>query len=150
MRNALEQKKPGRFCSPGRQSAMMRSLLRQKGTGRPGVPDGQKSESRRSESVKAVPWTAWEMSGPRAAMACCLSNCSTPIYFYGKTLTFRIETGRQLERRDTGGMGAEAQNVYDCLLKDQAVHININSAIHLPTFTAGFIELPHLTLKLWL
>lgn len=70
-------------------------------------------------------------------MACHLSNCSTPIYFHRKTLTFRVETGRQLERRDTRGLYAEAQNGYDGPQKDQAIYTNINGDIQLPTVTAG-------------
>lgn len=69
------------------------------------------------------------MPHSRAVMTCCLSNCSAPIYFYRKTLTFSVETGKQLDRRDTRGVCADTLNKYGCLQKAQAVCIDTNGAV---------------------
>lgn len=51
-RKALEQ---SNLTDSAIQEDMIRSTLRQKGVSRCRFPDGQESETRRSESVRAVP-----------------------------------------------------------------------------------------------
>nr|XP_005897076.1 PREDICTED: cytokine receptor-like factor 3 [Bos mutus] len=71
---------------------------------------------------------------------------SAPTYFCGQTLTFRVETVGQPDRRDSIGVCAEKQNGYDSLQRDQAVCISTNGAVfvngkemtnQLPAVTSG-------------
>lgn len=71
---------------------------------------------------------------------------SAPTYFCGQTLTFRVETVGQPDRRDSLGVCAEKQNGYDSLQRDQAVCISTNGAVfvngkemtnQLPAVTSG-------------
>uniref|UniRef100_F7E2C7 Cytokine receptor-like factor 3 n=1 Tax=Equus caballus TaxID=9796 RepID=F7E2C7_HORSE len=71
---------------------------------------------------------------------------SAPTYFCGQTLTFRVETVGQPDRRDSIGVCAERQNGYDSLQRDQAVCISTNGAVfvngkemtnQLPAVTSG-------------
>lgn len=69
-----------------------------------------------------------------------------PTYFCGQTLTFRVETVGQPDRRDSIGVCAEKQDGYDSLQRDQAVCISTNGAVfvngkemtnQLPAVTSG-------------
>uniref|UniRef100_A0A7M4E0H1 Cytokine receptor-like factor 3 n=1 Tax=Crocodylus porosus TaxID=8502 RepID=A0A7M4E0H1_CROPO len=69
-----------------------------------------------------------------------------PTYFCGQTLTFRIETVGQSDRRDSLGVCVEQQNGYDSLQRDKAVCISTNGAVfvngkemtnQLPAVTTG-------------
>uniref|UniRef100_A0A8C6MSV1 Cytokine receptor-like factor 3 n=1 Tax=Mus spicilegus TaxID=10103 RepID=A0A8C6MSV1_MUSSI len=71
---------------------------------------------------------------------------SAPTYFCGQTLTFRVETVGQPDRRDSIGVCAEKQNGYESLQRDQAVCISTNGAVfvngkemtnQLPAVTSG-------------
>ncbi|KAM4843905.1 cytokine receptor-like factor 3 isoform 2-T2 [Thomomys bottae] len=71
---------------------------------------------------------------------------SAPTYFCGQTLTFRVETVGQPDRRDSIGVCAEKQNGYDSLQRDRAVCISTNGAVfvngkemtnQLPAVTSG-------------
>ncbi|XP_053427018.1 cytokine receptor-like factor 3 isoform X1 [Nycticebus coucang] len=71
---------------------------------------------------------------------------SAPTYFCGQTLTFRVETVGQPDRRDSLGVCAEKQNGYESLQRDQAVCISTNGAVfvngkemtnQLPAVTSG-------------
>uniref|UniRef100_A0A7N4PMP3 Cytokine receptor-like factor 3 n=2 Tax=Sarcophilus harrisii TaxID=9305 RepID=A0A7N4PMP3_SARHA len=71
---------------------------------------------------------------------------SAPTYFCGQTLTFRVETVGQPDRRDSIGVCVEKQNGYDSLQRDQAVCIGTNGAVfvngkemtnQLPAVTSG-------------
>ncbi|XP_078230004.1 cytokine receptor-like factor 3 isoform X2 [Callithrix jacchus] len=69
-----------------------------------------------------------------------------PTYFCGQTLTFRVETVGQPDRRDSIGVCAEKQDGYDSLQRDQAVCISTNGTVfvngkemtnQLPAVTSG-------------
>ncbi|XP_013358923.1 PREDICTED: cytokine receptor-like factor 3 [Chinchilla lanigera] len=69
-----------------------------------------------------------------------------PTYFCGQTLTFRVETVGQPDRRDSIGVCAERQSGCDSLQRDQAVCISTNGAVfvngkemtnQLPAVTSG-------------
>ncbi|CAD7687004.1 unnamed protein product [Nyctereutes procyonoides] len=71
---------------------------------------------------------------------------SAPTYFCGQTLTFRVETVGQPDRRDSIGVCAEKQNGSDSLQCDQVVGISTNGAVfvngkemtnQLPAVTSG-------------
>ncbi|CAO2631765.1 Cytokine receptor-like factor 3 [Lemmus lemmus] len=71
---------------------------------------------------------------------------STPTYFCGQTLTFRVETVGQPDRRDSIGVCADKQKGYGSLERDQAVCISTNAAVfanakemtnQLPAVTSG-------------
>ncbi|VTJ90848.1 Hypothetical predicted protein, partial [Marmota monax] len=71
---------------------------------------------------------------------------SAPTYICGQTLTFRVETVGQPDRRDSIGVCEEKQNGYDSLQRDQAVCISTNGAVfvngkemtnQLPAVTSG-------------
>ncbi|XP_063149644.1 cytokine receptor-like factor 3 [Candoia aspera] len=69
-----------------------------------------------------------------------------PTYCCGQTLTFRIETVGQPDRKDSIGVCVEQQNGYDSLQRDRAVCISTNGAVfvngkemtnQLPAVTSG-------------
>ncbi|XP_038613020.1 cytokine receptor-like factor 3 [Tachyglossus aculeatus] len=71
---------------------------------------------------------------------------SAPTYFWGQTLTFRVETVGQPDRRDSIGVCVEQQNGHDSLQRDQAVCVGTNGAVfvngkemtnQLPAVTCG-------------
>ncbi|XP_042309596.1 cytokine receptor-like factor 3 [Sceloporus undulatus] len=69
-----------------------------------------------------------------------------PTYYCGQTLTFRIETVGQPDKRDSIGVCVEQQNGWDSLQRDKAVCVSTNGAVfvngkemtnQLPAFTSG-------------
>ncbi|XP_023575619.1 cytokine receptor-like factor 3 [Octodon degus] len=69
-----------------------------------------------------------------------------PTYFCGQTLTFRVETVGQPDRRDSIGVCAERQSGCESLQRDQAVCVSTNGAVfvngkemtnQLPAVTSG-------------
>ncbi|XP_007423555.1 cytokine receptor-like factor 3 [Python bivittatus] len=69
-----------------------------------------------------------------------------PTYCCGQTLTFRIETVGQPDRKDSIGVCVEQQNGYDSLQRDKAVCVSTNGAVfvngkemtnQLPAVTSG-------------
>ncbi|XP_075627126.1 cytokine receptor-like factor 3 isoform X2 [Balearica regulorum gibbericeps] len=80
------------------------------------------------------------------SQSCGVLYSKAPTYFCGQTLTFRIETVGQPDRRDSLGVCVEQQNGYDSLQRDKAVCISTNGAVfvngkemtnQLPAVTSG-------------
>ncbi|KAM6345049.1 cytokine receptor-like factor 3 isoform 2-T2 [Alca torda] len=80
------------------------------------------------------------------SQSCGVLYSKAPTYFCGQTLTFRIETVGQPDRRDSLGVCVEQQNGYDTLQRDKAVCISTNGAVfvngkemtnQLPAVTSG-------------
>uniref|UniRef100_A0A8D0GH15 Cytokine receptor-like factor 3 n=1 Tax=Sphenodon punctatus TaxID=8508 RepID=A0A8D0GH15_SPHPU len=78
--------------------------------------------------------------------SCGVLYSRAPTYFCGQTLTFRIETVGQPDKRDSLGVCVEQQNGYNSLQRDKAVCISTNGAVfvngkemtnQLPTVTSG-------------
>nr|XP_060619946.1 cytokine receptor-like factor 3 [Anolis sagrei ordinatus] len=69
-----------------------------------------------------------------------------PTYYCGQTLTFRIETVGQTDKKDSIGICVEQRNGWDSLQQDKAVCVSTNGAVfvngkemtnQLPAFTSG-------------
>ncbi|CAM4554920.1 cytokine receptor-like factor 3 [Lepidochelys kempii] len=80
------------------------------------------------------------------SQSCGVLYSKAPTYFCGQTLTFRIETVGQPDKRDSIGVCVEQQNGYDSLQRDKAVCISTNGAVfvngkemtnQLPAVTCG-------------
>ncbi|XP_075034175.1 cytokine receptor-like factor 3 [Mixophyes fleayi] len=54
----------------------------------------------------------------------------TATYFPGQTLTFRVETAGQLDKRDSIGICVEKESGYDSLQRDKAVCISTSGAVY--------------------